>query len=126
MSYYHTYKKGLYRSRHGVLLGICRGVSDYFNLPVFWIRFALIILFLISGFFPIVLLYVLAGLIMKKEPASSEENRCNDRYSCYADRYNDNSRDFKKRLDRLKNKIREAESNMSYREYQWNRKFNEY
>ena len=31
-------RRGLYRSRNGVLLGVCRGIADYFDFSVFWIR----------------------------------------------------------------------------------------
>ncbi len=123
MSYYHNYKRGLYRSRHGVLLGICQGMSEYFNLPVFWIRVTLVILFLISGFFPVVLLYILAGLIMKKNPdRSSEHSWCNNRCDHYNDRHSEKLRE---RLDQLRRKMKDTESNMSYREYRWDRKFSE-
>ena len=32
--------RGLYRSRNGVILGVCRGIADYFDLSAFWIRTA--------------------------------------------------------------------------------------
>jgi len=105
-------------------MGVCRGISDYFSLPVFWIRFTLVVFFVISGFFPIVFLYLLAGLIMKKEPSLTgnryERSDSYDRYHCDNDAY---SGYMKERLNRLKSKIRDMESTMSYREYQWNRKF---
>ena len=36
---YGTYHRtGLYRSRDGMLAGVCRGIADYFDLSVFWLR----------------------------------------------------------------------------------------
>ncbi|HHP7233096.1 MAG TPA: PspC domain-containing protein, partial [Desulfobacterales bacterium] len=32
------YQRGLYRSRNGVILGVCRGIADHFDFSVFWIR----------------------------------------------------------------------------------------
>ncbi|MCJ7776670.1 MAG: PspC domain-containing protein, partial [Desulfobulbaceae bacterium] len=29
---------GLYRSRNGIILGVCRGVAEYFDFSVFWAR----------------------------------------------------------------------------------------
>ena len=62
------YDRRLYRSRGGIILGVCRGIADYLNFSVFWIRAILVILFLISGFWPIVVLYFVAGFLMKPEP----------------------------------------------------------
>lgn len=62
--------RGLYRSRNGILLGVCRGVAEYFDFSVFWIRALAVILFIFTGFWPVVGLYILAALLMKSEPAS--------------------------------------------------------
>ena len=59
---------GLYRSRDGVLLGVCRGIADYFDFSVFWIRMITVILILISGFWPIIGIYFIAALLMKPKP----------------------------------------------------------
>ncbi|MBP1742726.1 MAG: pspC [Deltaproteobacteria bacterium] len=29
---------GLYRSRKGAILGVCRGIAEYFDFSVFWTR----------------------------------------------------------------------------------------
>ena len=124
MSYYNKPKKRLYRSRHGMFFGVCLGISDYFSLPVFWIRVLMVLFFFISGFFPLVFIYILAGLIMKKEPAGPDHSWC-DGHDYYESGKNDMySENLKERLTHLKKKIRDMESNMSYREYRWNRKFN--
>jgi len=47
-------------------MGVCRGIGDYLNFSVFWIRAILIILFLISGFWPVVVLYFAAAILMKQ------------------------------------------------------------
>ncbi|HQE75776.1 MAG TPA: PspC domain-containing protein, partial [Candidatus Hydrogenedentes bacterium] len=33
-----TWRPGLYRSRHGFLFGVCRGLAEYFDLSLFWLR----------------------------------------------------------------------------------------
>ena len=62
--YSRTSRRGLYRSRNGVILGVCRGVADYFDFSVFWIRAIAVILFICTGFWPIVGVYILAALLM--------------------------------------------------------------
>lgn len=66
-----THRTGLYRSRDGILLGVCRGIAEYFDLSVFWLRAVVVGVFVLTGFFPVVFLYVLAALLMKREPAYS-------------------------------------------------------
>ena len=59
---------GIYRSRHGIIFGVCRGIADHFDLSVFWFRMATLIGFLVSGFAPVGFIYILAALLMKVEP----------------------------------------------------------
>ncbi len=66
--YDYGLRRGLYRSRNGFLCGVCRGIADYFDLSVFWIRMITVIAFVLTGFFPTVFLYVIAALVMRKEP----------------------------------------------------------
>ena len=57
-------KKGLYRSRNGVILGVCRGVADFFDIKVFWVRAIMVVIFLLSGFWPVIGIYLVAALVM--------------------------------------------------------------
>ena len=59
---------GLYRSRNGAILGVCRGIAEYFDFSVFWARAIAVLLLLLTGFWPITGLYFLAALLMKPEP----------------------------------------------------------
>ena len=69
MGYSYGYgRTGLYRSRDGVFFGVCRGLAEYFDLSVFWMRILVVGIFIFTGFFPIGVLYLLAGLLMKPEP----------------------------------------------------------
>ena len=67
-------RRGLYRSRDGVLLGVCRGVAEYFDLSVFWVRMAVVIVFLLSGFWPVLGIYLAAALLMRPSPVRPNEN----------------------------------------------------
>jgi len=68
---YSSYRTGLYRSRDGILFGVCRGIAEYLDLSVFWLRAIVVGVFILTGFFPVVFLYILAALLMKREPAYS-------------------------------------------------------
>ncbi|NIR16473.1 MAG: PspC domain-containing protein, partial [Desulfobacterales bacterium] len=59
---------GMYRSRDGIILGVCRGIAEYFDFSIFWTRAIALILLFFTGLWPIVVLYFIAALIMKPEP----------------------------------------------------------
>ena len=63
-----SFRRGLYRSRNGLILGVIRGISEYFDFSVFWGRTIAVILLLVSGFWPVTGLYFLAALLMKPGP----------------------------------------------------------
>mgnify|MGYP001008066016 CR=1 FL=1 len=58
----------LYRSRHGVFLGVCRGVAEYFGLSVFWLRTFTVILFFWTGGLPVLFTYLALGLLLRSAP----------------------------------------------------------
>ena len=37
-------RRGIYRSRHGAIFGVCRGVAEHFDFSVFWVRTIAVIL----------------------------------------------------------------------------------
>ncbi|GMV99354.1 MAG: hypothetical protein AMXMBFR84_04930 [Candidatus Hydrogenedentota bacterium] len=70
MAYYEsTYRPhGLYRSRDGILFGVCRGIAEYFDISVFWTRTITFLALVFTGFFPVGFLYILGALLMKTAP----------------------------------------------------------
>jgi phage shock protein C len=48
----------------GVVAGVCAGFAEYFDWNVRLLRAALVIAFLVSGFFPIVLAYLVLWYVM--------------------------------------------------------------
>jgi phage shock protein C len=51
-----------------MFFGVCRGLADHLDISAFWIRAIAVVTVLCSGFFPGVVAYLFAALIMKKEP----------------------------------------------------------
>ena len=117
-------RRGLYRSRNGVLLGVCRGVADYFHLSVFWIRATAVILFICTGFWPIVGVYILAALLMKSDPAGSggseSKPRAGGRHHCHG---NDAAERLRRKWKHLEKRIRKMEDKVTSREFDWNSRF---
>jgi phage shock protein C len=113
-------RRGIYRSRHGAIFGVCRGVAEHFDFSVFWVRTIAVILLIFSGVGPALVVYLLAALIMKPEPAipiaSADEQEFHDRYT--SSRHEAAQR-LKRRYETLEQRIRRMEDVVTTREYDW-------
>jgi len=62
-------KKKLYRSvKNRVVAGVCGGLGDFFEIDANLIRIGVIILSVVSGFIPILIVYVACALLIPLEP----------------------------------------------------------
>ena len=121
----YIYDRGFYRSRNGAILGVCRGLADYFDLKVFWVRVIFIALLLVSGFWPMLLIYLVASLIMKPEPVrplGTEEEK--EFYDSYTDSRRRAAGRIKRRYQDLERRIRRMEDVVTDREFDWDSKLN--
>jgi phage shock protein C len=121
----YTHKRGFYRSRNGVILGVCRGLADYFDLNVFWIRIILLFMLVISGIWPMLLLYFIASLLMKPEPVKpidTEEEK--EFYDSYTESPQRAASRLKRRYHDLDRRIRRMEDVVTAREFDWDSKLN--
>ena len=116
---------GLYRSRNGIILGVCRGVAEYFDFSVFWARTIVFILFLFSGLWPIAALYFIAALLMKPEPAipiQTEDQQ--EFYDSYVYSPKGAADRLKRRYDNLDRRIQRMEHTVTAREFDWDQRLN--
>ncbi len=116
---------GLYRSRDNMILGVCKGIADYFQFSVFWTRtIALIVLFL-SGFWAMIGLYFLAALLMKPEPVlpinTDDEQTF---YDSYVHSRKSAAHQLKIKHESLEQRLRWLEHIVTRPEFDWNRKMN--
>ncbi len=113
----------LYRSRSGMLLGVCKGLARFLDVPVFWFRIFILVLTPFTGVWPMVGAYLLAGFFIKPEPVlppdSDEERAFYDDY--VASRTNALER-VKRRFERLDHRIRRLEDHVTSREYDFDRR----
>lgn len=116
---------GLYRSRNGVILGVCRGIAEYFDFSAFWVRAIAVGLLIFSGFWPVSILYFIAALLMKPAPAipidTDEEQEFYDSYVHSRKGAIDR---LKRRYDNLERRIRRMEDTVTSREFNWDSKLN--
>jgi phage shock protein C len=119
------FRTGLYRSRRGVILGVCRGIAEAFDLSVFWTRAVAVFALLISGFWPVTGLYFLAALLMKPEPVIPIENEAHQEfYDSYVHSRHGAVERLKRRYERLDRRIRRMEDAVTTREFEWDRRLN--
>ena len=116
---------GLYRSRNGVILGVCRGIAEYFDFSVFWVRAIAVGLLIFSGFWPVTILYFIAALIMKPKPVipidTDEEQEF---YNSYVHSRKGAIDRLRRRYNNLERRIRRMEDAVTSREFDWDSKLN--
>lgn len=119
-------RKRLYRSRDGAIFGVCKGIAQYLDVSVFWLRVALVVTFFLSGIYPVVILYILAALLMKPEPVlplRTEEDF--EFYNSYVSSRSAALSRLKRTYDKLEGRIRRMEDIVTNREYDWDRRLGE-
>jgi phage shock protein C len=119
-------KAGPYRSRNGVIFGVCKGLAEYFDFSVFWIRTAAVAILFFTGIWPIVGLYILASLIMKPEPVvpfSSEADQ--EFYNSFSSSRSMALQRLKRTFDSLDRRLQRMEDIVTTKEYDWTIRFNE-
>ena len=124
MKRYYENQGGIYRSRHGVFLGVCKGIAEYFDLSVFWVRIALVVVFIFSGFWPVIGVYLVAAFFMKPKPVKPIESEGErEFYDSYVHSPKTAAQRLRKKFDDLERRIRGMEDKVTGREYEWERRF---
>ena len=119
------FEGGLYRSRQGVILGVCRGVSDYFDFSLMWTRILAVIFLLVSGFWPAMGLYFIAALLMKPAPVIPIQNEAEQEfYNSYTQSRNGALYRLKRRYQNLERRIQRMEDKVTSREFDWENRLN--
>jgi len=120
----NTLKGKFYRSRNGVILGVCRGIAEYFDFSLFWIRIIAIISLLFTGFWPTLILYFVAALLMKPEPVipihTDEEQEF---YDSYVHSRKWATERVKQRSENLERRLRHLEHTVTSPEFDWEKRF---
>ncbi len=112
--------KGIYRSRRGIFMGVCRGLGDHFNFSVFWTRVIAFLLFLFTGFWPIGVMYIIAGLVLKVEPVSPLHNEKDQEfYDTYTHSRESAINRVKRKFDNIERRIQRMEHTVTSREFDW-------
>jgi phage shock protein C len=116
---------GMYRSRDGIILGVCKGIAEYFDFSIFWTRAVVLILLFFTGLWPITVLYFIAALIMRPEPVLPL--RTDDQqefYESYIHSRKSAADRLKRRYEKLERRIQRMENYVTSPEFDWEHKLN--
>jgi len=114
---------GVYRSRDGVIFGVCRGVAEHFDFSVFWARAIAIVFLLVSGFWPAIGLYLIASLLMKPAPVVPLNSEAEQEfYDSYTHSRRMAARRLKRRFENLERRLQRMEHIVTTREFDWESK----
>ena len=117
---------GPYRSRQGVIFGVCRGLAEHLGLNVFWVRVLTVAAFIFTSFWPVGILYVVLGLLMKPEPVLPLADESDaEFYQSYASSRTLALQRLKRTYDSLDRRIQRIESIVTAPGFYWDRRFEE-
>lgn len=115
-----TSSQGIYRSRRGIFMGVCRGLAEYFNFSTFWLRLITLVLFLFTGFWPVGVMYIVAGLLLKMEPVSPLNNEKDQEfYDTYTHSRESAINRIKRKFENIERRIQRMEHTVTSREFDW-------
>ena len=122
----NTHRGGIYRSRSGAICGVCKGIAEYYDFSLFWVRFLAIALIMFTGPWTIVL-YFVAALIIKPAPVVPLENlREREFYDSYMHSREMATDRIKRRYENLERRIRRMEHTVTAPEFDWERRLNSF
>lgn len=121
---YH--KAGPYRSRQGMIFGVCRGLAEYFQLSAAVLRVLVVIGFFCTGLWPVGAGYVIAAFLMKPEPVLPLSNDADaEFYNSYTTSRGMAIARLKRTYDRLDRRIQQMESIVTAKDFDWERRLDD-
>lgn len=118
-------RRGLYRSRKGWGLGVCRGLAEYLDFSLLWTRVIVVTILLFTGLWPIVAVYLVAAILMKPEPVIPfESDRDQEFYESYVSARNIALRRLRNSFDSLNRRIQRLEDRVVSKDFEWEQKLN--
>ena len=122
-SYNRIRRNGIYRSRSGMILGVCKGLAAHFDFSVFWTRLIALIFLFVVGFLPAIGLYLLAALLMKPEPVIPiKDSGEKEFYDSYTYSRHGAVQRLKRRYENLQRRIQRMEHIVTSAEYDWDKR----
>lgn len=123
MDYDPPDRKVLYRSREGMIFGVCKGIADYMDISVFWVRVVAVIS--TCSMWPVIGIYILAALLMKMEPVVPlETDEEEEFYQSFTASRGMALQRLRRTFDNLDRRIQRLENAVTARDYDWEQRLN--
>lgn len=125
MRQYEANDSKLYRSRNGMILGVCKGISECYALPVFWFRVACVALAITTTVWPVIITYFIAGFLLKPRPVIdfTNENE-HEFYDSYVTSRSMALHRLKRKFNDLNSRIQRIEDVVTSKDFTWKQKYN--
>jgi phage shock protein C len=121
----HDARTTLYRSRSGMICGVCKGIAQYYSFDVFWTRVLTVVAASFVGVWPAVFMYVVAAMVMKPEPVLPLETEEDEEfYHSYSGSRTMALNRLKRTYDNLDRRIQRIESAVTARDFDWDERLN--
>lgn len=116
--------KKIYRSRYGIILGICKGVAEQFDIPVMLLRIGVIIIAISTGIWPVVLGYIVLAMYLKPKPIIPPSNEGEYAfYNSYTSSRSSALQRVKEKFDSLNKRIHRMEDIVTSKDFNWHDNF---
>lgn len=119
----------LYRSKDGMLLGICQGIADWRDMPVKMVRIIFVIIACVTAIAPCLIIYLVAAFFIPVEPSYREAYGRERRHSHRHNRSGNKGSfmdDIKEDFEDLKDRVNKMEDEaVNDKESDWDRRFHE-
>lgn len=123
--YHEGRRTTLYRSRSGKISGVCKGIADYYDFNVRFVRLLFVVLAFTTGFWPAVITYVVAAMVMKPEPVLPLETEEDEEfYQSYSGSRTMALHRLKRTYDNLNRRIQRLENTVTARDFDWDERLN--
>ncbi len=111
---------GPYRSRDGAIFGVCRGLAEHLDFSVGGLRAIVVIATLLTGIWPVIIAYIIAGLVIKTEPIVPFDSESDaEFYSSYSASSTMALQRLRDTFDNLDRRIQRMESIVTSPNYSW-------
>lgn len=93
-------------------------MAEHFGLSVFWVRAAVLLIFVFTGFWPIGVIYIIAGLLLKPAPVVPLQNQDDQEfYESYTASRESALQRLKRKFENIDQRIRRMEHTVTSRDF---------
>ncbi len=118
--------RGPFRSNRGIIFGVARGLAEYFGWPVGLTRLILALATVFLFFWPTIILYLAAALLMSPAPEGALGSQEDRDIWLQAQLDPDSAMDqLAKRAGAVEKRLRRLEDYVTSKEFSWRRRMGE-